>query len=270
MDALRDRVVARALRLASTALVFAGVALFVAGIPVLPAASGTPRDILMVVLQIGAVLVLFGFAAIRAARRPPLSPEADAADVTDGARLGGWMLLLAVALVAVPVWLLVRLQPFLSEWRVVGGLLASSELWRNANANMSGVVLLPLFAALTPPFIQLAALAAFVVSSAVLLLLLATKSPRFSRLFVATVLVLTALVVASARGASAVSKTADALQPFIEESKSRPQEYAEIRGIVDRYMAAVKPTAAALGWAGLGYAIWIPPLILSARRRQGP
>jgi hypothetical protein len=32
-------------------------------------------------------------------------------------------------------------------------------------------------------------------------------------------------------------------------------------------MAAVTPTAAALGWAWLGYAIWIPPLVLSARRR---
>jgi hypothetical protein len=270
MDALRDRVVARALRLAATVLVFAGASLFVAAIPVLPAVSGAPRDILTVVLQIGAAFLLFGVAAIRAARLPPLSTGASAPDVTGGARLTGWMLLVGVALVAVPVWLLVRLQPFLSEWRVVAGLLASSELWQNANANMSGVVLMPLFAALTPPFIQLAALAAFVVSSILMLLLLAAKSPRFSRLFVATVLVLTALVAASARGAGAVSMTADALQPFIEQSKPRPQEYAEIRGIVDRYTAAVTPTATALGWAWLGYAIWIPPLLLAGRRRQGP
>ena len=263
MDSLHDRAVAWALRLVSTALVFAGVALFIAGIPVLPASSGAVRDILVVVLQIGAAFLLFGLAAIRASRLPPFS-SAERAGQTN---TGGWAMALALTLVVVPVWLLVTLQPFLSEWRVVAGLLANSELWRNANANMSGVVLLPLFAALTPPFIQLAALAAFVAASLVMLPLLATKSPRFSRLFVATVLVLTALAAASARGASAVSLTADALQPLIEESKSRPQEYAEIRGIVDRYTAAVTPTAAALGWAWLGYAIWIPALVLSARRR---
>ena len=180
---------------------------------------------------------------------------------------GGWRLAFALTLLAVPAWLLLRLQPFLSEWREVAMLLWSSDLWQTANANMSGVVLLPIFAALTPPFVQLVALVAFVVSSLVMVGLLATKSARFSSLFVATVLVLTALVVASARGASAVSMTAEALQPFIEESKPRPQEDAEIRGIADRYMAAVTPTAAALGWAWLGYAIWIPPLVLSARRR---
>jgi hypothetical protein len=267
MDGLGARLVAWALRLASTALICAGIAFFAAGIPLFSATSGAARDILVIVLQIGAAFVLFGLAAIGAARLPPPSPETHAADVTGGTRLGGWVLLLTVALVAVPIWLLVRLQPFLSEWRVVAGLLASSELFQNANTNMSGVVLLPLFAALTPPFIQLATLAAFVASSVVMLPLLAGKSPRFTRLFVATVLVLTALVIASLRGASAVTLAADALQPFIEESKPRPQEYAEIRGIADRYMAAVTPTAAALGWAWLGYAIWIPPLVLSARRR---
>jgi hypothetical protein len=267
LEGLGARLVAWALRLASTALICAGIAMFGAGIAMLPAASGALRDILAVVLQIGAAFVVFGIAAIWTSRLPPLSTEAGAPRVSGDTPLGGWTWLLAASLVAVPAWLLLRLQPFLSEWRVVAGLLASSELWQNANANMSGVVLLPLFAALTPPFIQLVALAAFIAGSIALLALVAATSPRFPRLFVATVLVLTALVAASARGASAVSMTADALQPFIEESKPRPQEYAEIRGIADRYMAAVTPTAAALGWAWLGYAIWIPPLVLSARRR---
>jgi hypothetical protein len=37
--------------------------------------------------------------------------------------------------------------------------------------------------------------------------------------------------------------------------------------VVERYTAAVTPRARALGWVWLGFAIWIPPLVLSARRR---
>ena len=254
-----DRIVAWALRVASTALVFAGVALFVAGVPLLQAASDALRGILIVVLQIGGAFVLCGVGAIVASRLPPagLRPRPTA-----------WMMAaLAATLVAVPAWLLVTLQPFLAEWRVVAGLLASSELWDNANANMSGVLLVPLAAALAPPIIELAALVAFVATSIVLLALLAAKSARFARLYVACVLLLTALVVASARGTSAATMTAGALQPWIEASKPRPEEYAAIRGVVDRYTAAVTPTARALGWAWLGFAIWIPPLVLSTRRR---
>jgi len=256
MDGLGERIVAWALRTASMALVLAGFAFFVAGIPVFSATSGAARDILVVVLQIGGAWVLLGLAAVFTTRRRSL------------ARAPGGIVALAfiLTLIAIPIWLVWRLQPFLSEWRVLTDLASSSNFFETANANMSGVVLVPLFAALTPPLIQLAALAAFVVSSMVMLLLLAAKSPRVSHLFVATVLVLTALVVGSARGASAVSMAAEALQPLIEESKPRPQEYAEIRGIVDRYTAAVTPTATALGWAWLGYAIWVPPLVLVARR----
>ena len=267
MDALSDRIVAWALRITATALVFAGVALFVAGIPLLQAASGALRPILIVVLQIGGAFVLCGLGAIAAARLPrPRFPDGAGATTSDRAGLTGWRLALAAALVAVPVWMVVTLQPFLSEWRVVAGFLASSELWDNANANMSGVLLVPLAAALAPPLIQLAALAAFVATPVVMLALLAAKSARFARLYVASLLVLTALVVASARGTSAAGMTADALQPWIEASKPRPEEYVQIRGVVDRYTAAVTPAAHALGWAWLGFAIWVPPLVLSTRR----
>jgi len=146
-------------------------------------------------------------------------------------------------------------------------LLSSSDMWQSANANMSGVVLVPLAAALAPPFIELAALAAFVGSALLTMVLVATKSRRLSHLYVACALVLAALVAGSLLGATAASLTADALQPWIEESKPRPEEYAQIRGVLDRYQAAVMPTATTLGWAWLACAIWIPPVVLSARRR---
>ena len=267
MDALGARLVAWALRLASTALICAGIAFFAAGIPLFSATSGAARDILVIVLQIGAAFVLFGLAAIGAARLPPPSPETHAADVTGGTRLGGWVLLLTVALVAVPIWLLVRLQPFLSEWRVVAGLLASSELFQNANANMSGVVLLPLFAALTPPFIQLATLAAFVASSVVMLPLLAGKSPRFSRLFVATVLVLHGArdrQFARRQRGDLGRRRAPAVHRGVEAQTAGVRGDSRDRGPLHGGRDA-NGRGARLGVARLRD--WIPPLVLSARRR---
>jgi len=255
MDALSDRIVGGLLRLVATALVFAGVALFVAGIPLLRAGSDAFREILIVLLQIGGAWVLLGLAAIYVSRRPP------AADTQPA----GWVIPLAITLLAAPAWLVMRLQPFLGEWRTVATFLSSSNLWQSANANMSGVVLLPVAAALTPPAIELAALAGAVAVS--LLMLIVIRSRRFAKLYVASVLVLAALVAGSLRGASAAAMTADALLPWIEESKPRPEEYAQIRGVLDRYHAAVMPTATTLGIGWLAYAIWIPPVLLSARRR---
>jgi hypothetical protein len=256
MEGLGARLVAWALRTAATALVFAGIAFFVAGVPVFSSLSGAARDILGVVLQIGGAWVALGLVAAFISRRRTLARPPG----------GGVALALAVTLLAVPAWLVWRLQPFLSEWRVVADLLASSNLLQGANANMSGVVLVPLAGALAPPFIELAALATVVATSIATAILLVTKSPRFAHLYLAAVLVLTALVVGSLRGASAAGMTVEALQPWIEESRPRAEEYAQIRGVVDRYTAAVTPTAAALGWAWLAYAIWIPPVLLSGRR----
>ena len=68
MDSLHDRAVAWALRLVSTALVFAGVALFVAGIPVLPASSGAAAR-----HPGGGAADRRGLPAVRACRHPRLA-----------------------------------------------------------------------------------------------------------------------------------------------------------------------------------------------------
>jgi hypothetical protein len=70
-------------------------------------------------------------------------------------------------------------------------------------------------------------------------------------------------------GIPLLQAASDALRDIllVEESKPRPEEYERIRGVVERYTAAVTPRARALGWVWLGFAIWIPPLVLSARRR---
>ena len=257
MDGLRDRAVAWLLRFTATAAACAGGALFVAAIPVLPATSGAPRDILMVVLQIGGALLLFCLPAARIARLT---------GGLRGGRLGIFRVIVGVALVIVPLWLVRALQPFLAEWRVVADLLGSSDLWHGANANMSGVVIVPLAGALAPPFIQLAAVATLVGACIAMVVLLAAGSPWFPRLYLASVVLLTALVIASARGAVAAQMAVDALRPVIETSKPRPEEDVLIRSVIDRYTAAVTPTPTALWWAWAGYGLWLP-LVLVLRNR---
>src|SRR6185436_12834716 len=162
MDALSDRIVGWLVRLVSTALVFAGVALFVAGIPLVRAGSDALRGILIVALQIGGAWVLGGLAAIYMSRRPPNADSQPA----------GWLIPLAITLLAAPAWMVMTLQPFLTEWRAVATLLSSRDLWPSANANMSGVLLLPVAAALTPPAIELAALAGMVTVSTLMLIVI--------------------------------------------------------------------------------------------------
>jgi hypothetical protein len=256
MDGLGARLLTWALLTASTALVFAGIAFFVAGVPVFSAMSGAARDILVVVLQIGGAWALLGLAAIFATRRRSL------------ARPPGGIVALAfiVTLVAVPAWLVWRLQSFLSEWRVLADLASSSNFFDTANANMSGVILVPLAGALAPPFIELAALAAAVATSCAAIGLTVGRSPRFGHFYIAAVLLLTALVIGSLRGARVAGMAVEAFQPLIEESRPRPEEYQQIREIVDRYTAAVAPTATTLAWAWVGYAAWIPAVVLAGRR----
>lgn len=85
-------------------------------------------------------------------------------------------------------------------------------------------------------------------------------------LYLASVVLLTALVIASARGAVAAQMAVDALRPIIETSKPRPEEDVLIRSVIDRYTAAVRPTPTALWWAWAGYGLWLP-LVLVLRNR---
>ena len=163
--------------------------------------------------------------------------------------------------------LLFLLRPFLAEWNTVIRLLAGSEMWENANANMSGVILLPLFAALTPPFIELVTAVGFVASSALLLILLRMRSGRFPRTYLVCAVLLTALVIASVRGVDGARVAVDFVQQLGTNSSARPGETDEARDVIARYMTAVDSAAPPLVWTLFGYMAWMVPL-LSARRSQ--
>lgn len=269
MDSRTERLVAWLLRSVAGAMTFSGTSALVAAVPLFlfGRANGEVRSIGGIVLQIAGVFVSGGIAAgyLLRATAPVLPGER--ATAADGQRAGdGWLTALGVFLMALPVLLLFLLQPFLGEWNTVIRLLAESGIWENAN-DMSGVILLPLFAALTPPFIELVTAAGFVTTCALLLILLRMRSIRFPRTYLVGAVLLTALVIASVRGVEGARLAAEAIQQLAADSNARPGEIDQLRDGIARYMTAVNSASPPLVWSLLGYMAWMVPLF-SARHSQ--
>ena len=267
MDRLTDRLVMWALRSVATMMLLGGVSAMVAGAPLYGMISESPvaRAIAGVIFQISGVFVVSGAAAMYLSRAggPRLPNERVTASDADRPDVGGLLIGLAVVLVALPATLLLLLQPFLAEWSVVARLLAGADIWQGANANMSGVILVPLAGALTPPLFELAALFAFVVASAVLLALLLSRSRRFPRIYIVCGVLLSALVIASVRGADAALLAGDAIRQLIQDSSASAEESAQLMDGLARYTSIVGSTAPVLAWALFAYLAWVPSMFLS-------
>lgn len=261
------------MRVAANAMLMGGGSLLVAGLTAAGALSGSPiaRSVASAVLQIGGVLVAAGGAArylsgTSAAVRLP--NERAALSDADRPALDGWMIALAVVLVAVPVWLVLRLRPFFAWWREIAAVIERSRIWEAANANGAGLILMPIVGALTLPAIELATAAAFLLAPLMLLPLLLSRSSRFPRAYLVSMLLLTALVFASARAAGAGLMAVDGVQKLMRESNARPGETARAEEVLQRYTIVVGSTARALSWAFCGLVVWLPAVVLSARARS--
>ncbi len=228
-----------------------------------------PRALLTALLQVTGALFIGLIAArvVSRSRTPRLPNERITIPDEQRPALGGWLFALAGALVAAPLVLVFRLQSFLAEWREVLGYLTAPGFWDNANANGSGLVLLPMAGALTPPFLQLVTLITFCGVSATLLTLLVRRSPRFPRASIAAVVLLTGLVLASARATSAALMVGDSLRGEIARTSVNAEEAATLNAALDRYVNAVRTASPALMWSWLAYALWIPALFASGRVR---
>jgi hypothetical protein len=272
MNTLTERFGWWLLRSIAAVMMFAGAAVLVAGLAAtsMPVGSAALSAIGGILFQMGALFVVLGGVAIVLSRpHGRLSLPNERAETTEAGRpeLGGWLIVLAVALVALPVWLVLRLLPFLAEWRRVADFLAASRWWDGANANGAGLVVVPIAGALVPPLLELIALAGFVAASAALLRLLLTRSPRFPRVYIVCVVLLSALVIASVRGAGAAAVARTAVERLMEDTKSRGDEDVQVRQGLDRYSSAVNTAASALLWTSGGYLIWMPAMFLSRRVR---
>jgi hypothetical protein len=272
MNTVVERSIAWLLRSIATAVLFAGVALLLAAIPLfalMPVDAPVLRTIGSTLLQLGGLLVVSGAVAkyLSERRRPLLPNEQVTIEEALRPRIGGWLLALAVTLIGAPLLLVLRLQPFLAEWNRVVALIQSSDMFRR-DMSMSGLVLMPVAGALTPPFIELATLIAMVVTSAILLISLVLRSHRFPRFYLVCLTLVTGLVIASLRGVSTVSVIAEALRQLIETTSVNAAEAATLREGLDRYTIVVGSAAPALAVAWLAYVLWLPMVFSSPRVRE--
>ena len=271
MDSVPERLVAWLFGSVTSAMLFTGVAIFVAAVPVYGFVPDAPllQSIGAILLQIGGALLVAGSLAKFLLRQRGRLPN-ERVIVNDDQRppVGGWLTVLVVTLTAAPVWLVIRLLPFLTEWRRVIDLLAAEGMWDSANANGSGLILMPLAGALTPPFIELVTMAAFIATSVVTVPLVLSRSPRLPRFYLVCVVLLSALVFASVRGASAATLAGDELRQFVVTTSVSVEEAATMTGALDRYTTAVVTTAPPLVWTLILYLCWLPALVRSPRAEK--
>lgn len=271
MDTLAERVVTWLLRAVARAMFFAGMAIFVAAVPLLGMLTDAPllQRLGSSLLQVGgALLVAGGLAGFLLRQRARLPNERVVASDEQRPPIGGWLTVLVFTLTAAPVWLVIRLLPFLAEWRRVIDLLVAEGMWDSANANGSGLILMPLAGALTPPFIELVTMAAFIASSAVIVPLVLSRSPRLPRFYLVCAVLLSALALASLRAASAATRAGDEFRQFVVAKSVSAEDAATMTGTLDRYTTAVVTTAPPLAWTLFVYLCWLPPLLRSPRAER--
>ncbi|MEO7602273.1 MAG: DUF2569 family protein [Sphingomicrobium sp.] len=259
------------LRLVATIMLFAGVSALVAGGFLFGLPTGIPvlKMIVGIIIQIAGLFAIAGGVAtfLSRSRRPLLPNEQMTATGDERPAVGGWLLLLALALVALPIGLVLSVQEFLAGWSELTRFLDSAGLWEGANANMSGVVLIPLAGALSPALLEWSALAMFIIASVILLLSLFARSPGFPRAYLAWGVLLAAVVIACVRSADAVMATGQALQPYLAAENGAVDETAVARDAIGRYAAIVGSTASFMVWALCFYLIWLPAILFSRRAR---
>lgn len=269
VDSLTDRLTLWLLRSIAAAMLVAGASMLLAGVPVagMLAGSAVAQAIAGIFFQIGIVFIVAGGAATYLSRRrgPLLPNERPAARDISRPPLGGWLIALAIALVALPAWLVISLQSFFEAWADVVDYIATWDIWSGGDAGLSGFVLVPLAGALTPPMFELAAALWFVAASAVLLVSLLSRSHRFPRIYLVCLVLSTALVVASLRGASAAALVGSAVDQLIQDSSANADESAQLTAVLQRYTTVVGSTAPVLMWTLCGYLIWMPLLLVSRR-----
>jgi hypothetical protein len=264
---IAERLAGFIMRSIATMFVCAGVATFAAALVASSISDGWPvvAAVSSIVLQIGGALAFTGAAGGYIERRDgPLLPNEGMNTDASPLPLDRRLLAMVVVLAVVPIALVLRLWPFLQEWGEVVRAIRSSGVLSGPQ-DMSGLVIIPLAAVLTPPLFELAALTAFVALPVMLLPLLLFRSPRFSRLYLVSTLLVGALVFCSVRGTSAVSLAADGVREQIIKTSVDAQEAATLNSVVNRYVQAVGSAAPPLLVAWIIYAAWLPMMFWSPR-----
>ena len=244
------------LRCAATLLFFAGLAGMVAAIGAFTILreESSARPVAWIIVQMALASMLGAAAALYALRT---------ARILDAPPVPFVRVVLPIVLVAAPLWMVWRLQPFLEEWRRVIQIGAASRMWEDASSNAGGIVLVPIGAALMPPFIELATMGGFVIAAGGLMALLLRGRAASLRVYVVWALLLTTLVIVCARGATAAGVAAAVVERAIEHASRPGDELEQVRQFVLRYTTAVNEAERVLWWTLGAFLAGLPLLLAS-------
>src|SRR5688572_24826778 len=139
-----------AFRLWAMALIMAGLALVAAALSVQPMGSEMAwvRVLSAGSLGLAVALVGAGGIAVYVARvTTSWLPDRPGSGASAGSGFDGWLIVLPLALIAIPTMLLLQLGPLLTFWRDVFVLADQLDVWQGLQGDMagSGLVLLPVF-----------------------------------------------------------------------------------------------------------------------------
>jgi hypothetical protein len=192
--------------------------------------------------------------------------KAERAPGMDGGAGGwGWLLLLGLSLAVVPLVAFEASSDLVALWREILDLLDRAGFWRELQrANgFSGIVLMPVLAALCVPALEAVAAFFLIALPPGLLVLFATRSRRFPEIFARTATVQAALVLASLLAADLFSRLVAQATPSMIASGD-----TEVRLIAEelhRAQGVLTSTARAFLGPLLGTLGWLPLLFRSRR-----
>ena len=252
--------------LAGLSMLAPGAALLVLGTD-----STLARSVSILVIECGLGFVIAGALVAYLARTGAalLLPNERATPVAGSARtpLGGWLILFAIALVAMPLVLGILMQPFVTECVRVVRLLTEAGMWKAAGAQMGGIVLMPVLIAMTPPAIEIVGALTFVKTSILALVLLSMTSVRLPRLYLAWIVIQAVFVLAGVLATQSVATLREPLEQEIARLGPSSPESVEFLAQLDKYVTMISSTSMTLAWTLAGYLIWAPMLLGSARAR---
>jgi hypothetical protein len=185
--------------------------------------------------------------------------------------IGGWLIFLALSLVALPLVALAVASPLIALWgelanRVVDDFGGWQELADALGSQFGGLVLGPLFGGALPALFELAPLFASIASSAGLLILFSLRAREFPSAFLAWVLVQAAFVLGSFYTIDLLANFTPAL--LNELRGDGAQEALAFAAWIRRHDEMVGPTVIRFAWIFLGYLVWAPALLVSHRAKR--
>jgi hypothetical protein len=273
-ETVGERLTFAAFRAVGLLIGFSGLSLLTGAIPAVAFAPAEDRP-----QAIARSSFLFAFAFLvggglarhlATSRRPLLANERTSRE--HSAPLGGWLLVLTVALCLVPLSAFYELAPLRSLWADMLEMLRENGLLEGAlkAGQNSGLVMMPVIATMIAPLVELATAAAFAVSSLLLLPLLSASSWRFPRAFLICVLIQAALMFASIYGAEIASQVSSWVVSEMGRSATHTRTIEDVRALeaIARYNTVLASTSRALLWAFAAYAIWLIPLLGTERARE--